>query len=125
MGLKLSAEQISHLLLTAGLGIAKVQADSVTVLVPFYRIDVMHQVDLIEDVAIAYGYNNIEPLWRELATVGKPKADQRLINIARELMVGSGYQEILTTTLTNPDSLFDKNEPNQNPARWSLPTPRL
>ena len=95
LGLKLSAKQISDLLLTAGLGVAKVQADSVDVLVPFYRIDVMHQVDLTEDVAIAYGYNNIEPVWRELATVGKPKTDQRLINIARELMVGSGYQEIL------------------------------
>ena len=47
-------------------------------------------------------------VWRELATAGRPKPDQRLINIARELMVGLGYQEILTYTLTNPESLFDK-----------------
>ncbi len=78
------------------------------VLVPFYRVDVMHQVDLIEDVAVAYGYNKIEPLWRELPTTGRAKPDQRLIDIARELMVGSGYQEILTYTLTNPENLFDK-----------------
>jgi phenylalanyl-tRNA synthetase beta chain len=115
LGLKLSAEQISDLLLMAGLGVSAVQTDSVDVLVPFYRIDVMHQVDLIEDVAIAYGYNNIEPVWRELATFGKPKADQRLINIARELMVGSGYQEILTTTLTNPESLFTKMKRPKTP----------
>ena len=76
----------------------------------------MHQVDLIEDVAIAYGYNNIEPVWRELATAGKAKPDQRLINIARELMVGLGYQEILTYTLTNQESLFDKNEYAKNQA---------
>ena len=77
LGLKLSAHRISELLLTAGLGIEKTQADSVEVLVPCYRVDVMHQVDLIEDVAIAYGYNNIEPLWRELATTGRAKPDQR------------------------------------------------
>ena len=75
LGLKLSAHRISELLLTAGLGIEKTQADSVEVLVPCYRVDVMHQVDLIEDVAIAYGYNNIEPLWRELPTTGRAKPD--------------------------------------------------
>ena len=108
LGLKLSAHRISELLLTAGLGIEKTQADSIEVLVPCYRVDVMHQVDLIEDVAIAYGYNNIEPLWRELPTTGRAKLDQRSIDIARELMVGLGYQEILTYTLTNQENLFEK-----------------
>ena len=108
LGLKLSAKQISDLLLTAGLGIEKCEADGVEVLVPFYRIDVMHPVDLIEDVAIAYGYNNIEPLWRELPTTGRAKPDQYLIDVARDLMVGLGYQEVLTTTLTNYETLFTK-----------------
>jgi phenylalanyl-tRNA synthetase beta chain len=108
LGLKLSPKRISDLLLTAGLGIQKTRADKVNVLVPCYRTDVMHQVDLIEDVAIAYGYNNIEPIWRELTTAGRAKPDQRVINIARELMIGLGYQEILTYTLTNQESLFDK-----------------
>ncbi len=112
LDLKLSSEHIAELLLTAGLGIEKINSDIVDVLVPCYRIDVMHQVDIIEDAAIAFGYNNIEPLWRELATAGKTKPDQRLINIARHLIVGLGYQEILTYTLTNPESLFDKmNQP--------------
>ena len=108
LGLKLSPHHISELLLTAGLGIEKTQANSIEVLVPCYRVDVMHQVDLIEDVAIAYGYNNIEPLWRELATTGRAKPDQRLIDIARELMFGLGYQEILTYMLTDQENLFDK-----------------
>jgi phenylalanyl-tRNA synthetase beta chain len=115
LGLKLSAHKISELLLTAGLGIEKIKSDSVEVLVPCYRIDVMHQVDLIEDVAIAYGYNNIEPLWRELATAGRAKPDQRLINLARDLMVGLGYQEILTYTLTNPENLFEKMNIQKTP----------
>ena len=53
-------------------------------------------------------------LWRELPTTGKAKPDQRLIDVARELMVGLGYQEILTYTLTNPESLFDKMNTTKN-----------
>ena len=108
LGLQLAAERIVDLLLTAGLGVEKVSENTVTVLVPCYRVDVMHPVDLVEDVAIAYGYNNIEPLWRELPTTGDVRPEQRLIDIAREFMVGLGFQEILTYTLTSPESLFDK-----------------
>jgi phenylalanyl-tRNA synthetase beta chain len=112
LGLKLSSKHIAELLLKAGLGIEKIKTDKVDVLVPFYRIDVMHQVDLIEDVAIAYGYNNIDCVWRELPTTGHAKPDQYLIDLARELMVGLGYQEILTYTLTNPENLFGRmNQP--------------
>jgi phenylalanyl-tRNA synthetase beta chain len=108
LGLQLTAERIVDLLLTAGLGVEKVSENTVTVLVPCYRVDVMHPVDLVEDIGIAYGYNNIEPLWRELPTTGDVRPEQRLIDIAREFMVGLGFQEILTYTLTNPESLFDK-----------------
>lgn len=108
LGLKLSVEKISELLLKAGLSVEKVADNSLTVLVPCYRVDVMHQVDIIEDVAIAYGYNNIKPMWRELPTTGRANSTQRHIDVARELMIGLGYQEILSTTLTNQDTLFQK-----------------
>jgi phenylalanyl-tRNA synthetase beta chain len=108
LGLDLSVKQIFELLLTAGLEVEKAVGDCLTVLVPCYRVDVMHQVDIIEDVAIAYGYNNIEPKWRDLPTTGRAKPSQRYIDVARELMVGLGYQETLNTTLTNHETLFKK-----------------
>jgi phenylalanyl-tRNA synthetase beta chain len=108
LGLQLTAERIAELLFTAGFGVENVSEDSVAVLVPCYRVDVMHPVDLVEDIAIAYGYNNIEPFWRELPTTGRVRPEQRLLDIAREFMVGLGFQEILTYTLTSPESLFDR-----------------
>ncbi len=108
LGLNLSAAEIADLLGTAGFDVENIAVDCLTVLVPCYRVDVMHQVDIIEDVAVAYGYNNIKPLWRELPTTGKAKPDQQLINTARDLMIGLGYQEVLNTTLTNPEVLFQK-----------------
>ena len=108
LGLQLSAEQMAECLLTAGFGVEKVGCDSVSVVVPCYRVDVMHPVDLVEDIAVAYGYNNIEPLWRELHSTGGVRREQRLIDVAREFMVGLGFQEVLNYTLTSPESLFDK-----------------
>ena len=108
LGLDLSAEKIANLLLIAGLGIKEIDTDSVDVIIPCYRVDVMHQIDLIEDVAVAYGYNNIEPIWRDLPTTGSMLPDQRLKDASRELMVGLGYQETLNYTLTSLENLFDK-----------------
>lgn len=108
LGLQLTGKQMAECLLTAGLGVEKVCGDSVSVLVPCYRVDVMHPVDLVEDIAVAYGYNDIEPLWRELPSTGGVRREQRLLDVAREFMVGLGFQEVLNYTLTSPESLFDK-----------------
>jgi phenylalanyl-tRNA synthetase beta chain len=108
LGLKLSVDQVSRLLPKAGYGVEKTGRSIVSVRVPCYRIDVMHEVDLVEDVAIAYGYNNIRPLWRKLPTVGGVRPEQGLLDVARELMVGLGFQEVLTYTMTNPEMLFAK-----------------
>jgi phenylalanyl-tRNA synthetase beta chain len=108
LGLQIPSHRIGDFLHTAGFGVGKITADTVDVLVPCYRSDVMHQVDLVEDVAIAYGYNNIEAIWRDLPTTGCVKPERRLVDKARELLVGAGFQEILTYTMTNPETLFVK-----------------
>ncbi|MDI6904518.1 MAG: phenylalanine--tRNA ligase subunit beta [Candidatus Bathyarchaeia archaeon] len=108
LGLQLTARQIAELLGKAGFGVEKIGKGQVTVRVPCYRIDVMHPIDLVEDMAIAYGYNNIKPLWRKLPTTGGVKLEEGSFNVARELMVGMGFQEVLTYTLTNPETLFKK-----------------
>lgn len=108
LGLRLTAKRIAELLGKAGFGVEKLGKTKMTVQVPCYRIDVMHPIDLVEDVAIAYGYNNIKPLWRKLPTVGGARPEQNLFNVARELMVGLGFQEVLTFTLTNQENLFKK-----------------
>ncbi|MEM3627161.1 MAG: phenylalanine--tRNA ligase subunit beta [Candidatus Bathyarchaeia archaeon] len=108
LGLRLTASDIAELLSKAGFGVEKFGNDNLTVQIPCYRIDVMHPVDLVEDIAIAYGFNNIKPLWRKLPTTGGVKPTQSLLDAARELMVGLGFQEVLTYTLTNPENLFVK-----------------
>jgi phenylalanyl-tRNA synthetase beta chain len=108
LGLELKAKQIAEMLRKAGHGAERTTKCQIHVRIPCYRIDVMHPIDLVEDIAIAYGYNNIKPLWREMPTTGQMRPEQSMIDVARELMVGLGFQEVLTYTLTNPENLFTK-----------------
>jgi phenylalanyl-tRNA synthetase beta chain len=108
LGLQLDGKQIAELLSIAGFRIKQISRDNVEVSVPCYRVDIMHPVDLVEDVAIAYGYNCIPAVWRELPTTGNMIQEQHLLDMTRELMAGLGYQEIFTYNLTNSEILFDK-----------------
>jgi len=64
-----------------------------------YRADIMNEVDLIEDVAIAYGFNNFEPRLPTVATVGRENAEHPY----HELLVGLGFDEAVTWTLSNEE----------------------
>lgn len=108
LGLKLTSKQICDCLSKARYGVRNVNRTSVNVRVPCYRFDVMHPIDIVEDVAIAYGYCNIEPLWRKLPTTGGTRPEQPFLDVARDLMLGLGFQEILNYTLTNRENLFEK-----------------
>jgi len=76
--------------------------------VPCYRVDILHPIDVIEDIAIAYDYNKIQPRWPQLLTFGGLSPETEFRDIVREIALGLGYQEILSYTMTNPEALFAK-----------------
>ncbi|MBO8173755.1 MAG: phenylalanine--tRNA ligase subunit beta [Thermococcus sp.] len=95
---------------------------------PAFRDDIMHARDVLEDVLIAYGYNEIEPEEPKLAVQGKGDDFIEFENAVRELMIGFGLQEVMTFNLTNKEAQFTKmNIPEEeiveieNPIslRWS------
>lgn len=65
-----------------------------SVLVPAWRADVLHEVDVIEDAAIAYGYNNLVPTQSPITTIGQSSPESRVRTIIRELLTGLGMQEL-------------------------------
>lgn len=71
LGINLTAPQMAELLKKMRFGAEPVGADKVKVLVPCYRADIMHDWDLFEDVAIAYGYDKLESQPPRTFTVGK------------------------------------------------------
>ena len=105
LGIELSANDAARLLHKAGFGASRSSSKSLDVVVPCYRLDIMHPVDIIEDIGIAYGLNRVKPRWPPHATVGGITSEHEFNDLLREIMVGLGFQEVLTFTLSNPDKL--------------------
>ncbi|MFW9811396.1 MAG: phenylalanine--tRNA ligase subunit beta [Candidatus Thorarchaeota archaeon] len=106
-GLDMSGPNIVKALERMGFG-ATAKAKVVDVLVPAYRMDILHAVDVIEDIAIGYGFNNLTPAFPQTMTMGKLTPATRLKKKVRDLMVGLGYQEIMNYIMTSPEILNDK-----------------
>jgi phenylalanyl-tRNA synthetase beta chain len=80
----------------------------ITVTPPAYRDDLLHPVDVIEDVAIARGFATFEPILPEEFTVGRLSREQQLGRRLTELMLGAGYQEVISNILTARELLLDR-----------------
>lgn len=78
----------------------------IEVLVPAWRADILHPVDIIEDVAIGYGYDQFTSAYPKSLTFGSKKKQQSLINACREIMIGLGFNEVTTFTITNKKQEF-------------------
>jgi phenylalanyl-tRNA synthetase beta chain len=64
--------------------------------VPAWRADILHEVDIIEDIAIAYGYESLLPVLPNVATVGEESPESKLRSILTEALIGLGLVEIST-----------------------------
>ena len=105
LGLELSCAEISGCLERMRYGV-KVSGDTLSVSVPAYRTDVLHPMDLVEDVAIAYGYHNFTP--KDLSYHTRVRADplEGKAALVREALTGLGFTEVMTLVMTDRQSLF-------------------
>jgi phenylalanyl-tRNA synthetase beta chain len=108
LGVELTASTMAELLRKMRFGANPMAPDKVKVQVPCYRADIMHDWDLFEDVAIAYGYDKIQDVPPKTFTVGKPHPVQVYAALAREAFCGLGYLEVMPFTLTSEDILYKK-----------------
>lgn len=72
-----------------------------TVIVPRYRVDVKHEVDLIEDVAIAHGYHELPSPLVPAMTVGHEHPLSRTGRRLRAVLAGLGFLEVVNYVLTS------------------------
>jgi phenylalanyl-tRNA synthetase beta chain len=113
IGVPLNAAELSELLESMGHAVEEFgRPDRIKVLVPAYRNDVMHPVDLIEDAAIAYGYDYLRPQLVPTFTVGTPQVIEERSATARRIMAGLGFHQVMTLVLTSEPAALTK---------WRLP----
>lgn len=107
LGFKLSDEEIKLALERMRFGVEKIYEDGVEVLIPPYRADIMHEWDVIEDIAIGYGYDRIKPEYPQTNAIGMAHPWNEMREIVREIMIGLGFLEVITFTLTSEKVQYD------------------
>ncbi|NMA44873.1 MAG: phenylalanine--tRNA ligase subunit beta [Candidatus Diapherotrites archaeon] len=101
-GLELKDKEIIELLAKARF-VPKISKDKIIAEYSSYRIDILHAVDVIEDLLISYGFNNIVPQKIEMNLVGSQSEEARYIDFVREGAIGLGLQEVQTYNLTSKE----------------------
>ncbi len=103
LGLNLKENEIKNYLERMGYSYNKN-----TVLVPCYRADILHEIDLVEDIAIAYGYENFQEYIPKVATIASEDKFERLKRKISELLIGLNLIEVNTFHLSNADDQSKK-----------------
>ena len=106
LGQKLGVKVVKEALERYGYGVSAGRG-RVKAKLPPYRQDLMHPMDVVEDVAISRGYHEFSPVMPAQFTVGGLSRIEETSDRARELMVGLGFQEIISNILGSPEQYRD------------------
>ena len=109
IGIDLSAEECAKCCARMGLGmeLKPANTDMTEVKIPAYRYDILHPWDIIEDIAIGYGYDRLKPELPETVVIGEVHPIEEKKTAVREIMTGLGYFEVFTFTLTSERKQFE------------------
>jgi len=120
LGLSLSGEEIAGYLEALGLEstVSKTAdgEEKLDVIVPSHRNDLEREIDLVEEVARLYGYDNIEPVMPTITSSLAPENQRyQVVDRIREILKGLGLQETVTYSFINPARLMDLDFPPDSP----------
>jgi phenylalanyl-tRNA synthetase beta chain len=103
LGIDLKEKDIKKLLERMGYELNKNEVS-----VPAWRADVLHEVDLIEDIAIAYGYENFIPEIPKISTIGEESKRETVKRKIGEILSSIEFLELSNYHLTNKEDQFRK-----------------
>ena len=104
LGSSISAVDMVEMLERIGFSANGTAGESIIVDVPSFRVDVSEEIDLVEEIARLYGYDNIQPS-SQMATIypQSRKHPEFFPDFLRSLLVGLNFREILTNPLMKRD----------------------
>ena len=121
-GTSLTAEDIKGLLLKARFDAEIISENEVKAIIPAYRVDILHEVDVVENIAVQYHINSVEAKLPEINTVAYENDWFKAESTIREVMVGLGFQEVMSLMLTNEEAHYEKmNHPEEEHVQVARP----
>ncbi len=104
LGSSLSDVEVEELLKRMGYNV-RIEGEILEIEVPPYRVDVEGVVDIAEDIAIAVGYERLNPTLWQPGMRGEYHGLTRLSRSIRLILVGLGFTEVMRLSLTSPQLL--------------------
>ncbi len=101
LGIDISLDSAREALLRMDYASVEIEGDTLTGILPPYRRDGIHAVDMIEDIAISIGLESFEPLLPEQFTIGHSAPVEELVDAVRTVLIGAGCEEILRPALSS------------------------
>ncbi len=108
LGLSFSETQTIDALQKSRLDAKKVEKGVLDVTIPAYRTDILHEIDLVEEVAVGYGVFRLEPTKPVAVTTGKQHRVSEVATDVRQIMAGLCFAEALNFVLTNEVDHYQK-----------------
>lgn len=111
LGIDLAGDTVIDLMERSGLEAQPAETDAglaYDVDIPPYRVDVLHPIDIVDDIGRAYGFNDLEPRYPDVNTVGGRHEPSRFERAVRNVMVGLGFEDLLNFNLVSTEANFDR-----------------
>lgn len=112
IGKNIDKETVKSILNSLEIVISEETNDTLTLEIPTYRVDVLRDVDVVEDILRIYGYNNIElsdSVKSNLSYETQTDKSYDLQNLISEQLTGCGFNEIMNNSLTK-ESYYNNSE---------------
>lgn len=119
LGVEIPSSEIKAILHRLGMSFVRQSKDCLTVTIPSHRADITREVDLIEEVARLYNYDNIPAslsrLTPDLTYMGKLElpSDEN-DHLLRQALSSAGFNEIMTYSLVSRQALSKLEFPADN-----------
>jgi phenylalanyl-tRNA synthetase beta chain len=108
LGTNLTEIEIINYLAKMGYNSSDTGNNKLDVLIPAWRADILHEIDLVEDVAVGFGYDQFETDFPKALTFGTPLPHHDLLELLRSSMIGLGFNEVTTFTISNEKDEFTR-----------------
>ncbi|MDE4078792.1 phenylalanine--tRNA ligase subunit beta [Methanosphaera sp. Vir-13MRS] len=108
IGIDLTSDKIVETLERTRFNAEKIDENTVRVTVPRYRIDILHEVDIIENIALGYGFNELPAELPDFATIANPDPKRQFDQIIEQVMIGLSFTEIKSLMLTSEEQHYTK-----------------
>jgi phenylalanyl-tRNA synthetase beta chain len=99
LGTSLSKGRITKMLGLLDFRLVHSTSSTLKYRIPTYRVDIEREIDLIEEIARVYGYNNIEEKTTATVDLAHPFGGADLADKVREVLIGFGFQEAVTNPM--------------------------